>query len=434
MTKTHLALALVAALTAASPAAAGELVATDTFGLDAHGRLQWLAVGQSLDDDFRNDQRLYLFMKQARVRLNGRYEETKFDIQWAYGGEDIVAANPGVALSLLDFSFDVPLVAGTRLKVGQFRVPYGRERLTDSGTLNFADRSIQALGFNWNRDVGAAVHTVRGKFTGTAGVFTGGGRDVPQRYLPEIIGSPMLVARVGYNDGVDESAYEVAERGPRPGRATRAVYANALYVKDSLIGHSTVLNVRSTDKSLLVNANWNPFIAQAPLLRGTIWQAGGDAVIRKPVGATTVNAAVEVNYARFTNQYGRLDLKGGRVQVGAARGPVELNVRYAALYPDTAMANTFTVAGSATPQHSRLVESDKPMREITPSIAWAWRRNVTLVADLPVLLDMLVFKENRLGTYVASEQPDQTTVVKPGAGSVERQTVIEGRLLVQFTF
>src|SRR5688500_17002261 len=66
---------------------------TKSFDVGVHGRLQWLGVAQSVEDDFRNDERLFLFMKQARVRLEGRYEETTFDVQWAYGGEEAVTSN-----------------------------------------------------------------------------------------------------------------------------------------------------------------------------------------------------------------------------------------------------------------------------------------------------------------------------------------------------
>ena len=61
-------------------------------------------------------------------------------------------------------------------------------------------------------------------------------------------------------------------------------------------------------------------LAQAPLVQGTVWQAGGDAVVRTPLGRYTVNAEAEVNYGKFSNSYGSLALKGGRVQVGASRG------------------------------------------------------------------------------------------------------------------
>src|SRR5437773_3049244 len=148
MKRTFTVLGLLAMLGGvSSQARAANLVENDKFKLNANGRLQWLGVGQKLDDGFANHNRMYLFMKQARLRVNGQYEGVKFDVQWAYGGEDIVAASPGIALSLQDFSFDIPLPGSTWLKIGQFRVPYSRERITDSGTLNFGDRSIQNLGF-----------------------------------------------------------------------------------------------------------------------------------------------------------------------------------------------------------------------------------------------------------------------------------------------
>jgi hypothetical protein len=400
------------------------------FDVDVHGRLQWLGVAQSVEDDFRNDERLFLFMKQARVRLEGHYDETTFDVQWAYGGEEVVTSN--VSLSLLDFSFDTPMPLGTRLKVGQFRVPYGRERMTDSGTLSFADRSIQSLGFGWNRDVGVALHGARGPFTGVAGIFTGGGRDVPQRYLPETIGSPMFVARAGYNRGMDQDVFQLRSRDERPRKKAFAIYANGLYLKDTLIGHSTVLNVRASDKSLLINQNWNPFIARTPHKQGAVWQAGGDVAATAPIGPWMVTGEAEANYGAFSNEYGRLNIKGGRVQVGASRGPVDLNFRYAVLYPDARMANTFTPTGG-TPQNVRFITSDAPFREFTPSITYRYRSNVTVVADLRFLRDMLLVMENRLGTYVASEQPDQVTVIRPDTGFA-RGNVIDARLMLQFTF
>jgi hypothetical protein len=436
MKRTMMWVGLLAAVVLSGGAEAANVVTGDEFSLDARGRMQWLGVAQHLDDDVRNDGRLYLFMKQARLRFTGRYDDTKFDVHWAYGGEDVVAVNPGVALSLLDFSFDVPFILDTRVKIGQFRVPYGRERLTDAGTLNFGDRSIQSPGFHWNRDVGVALHTYRGKFAGAAGIFTGGGRSVPQRYLPEILGIPMVVARLGYNDGVDEDIFNVRARERQVDRTKKAVFVNALYLKDSLVGHSTVLNVRSTDKSLLINSNWNPFITRAPLSQGEVWQAGGDAVIRTPLAGGTLTAEAEANYARFENPHGALALKGGRVQVGLSKGAVEMNLRYARLYPDKRMANTYTPAGTTTPANTLLAPDGKPMQELTPSLTYHYRKNVAVVMDLPILIDMLVFKEGNLGGYVATEQPDQASVVKPGAfpGSVTRETVPEARLMIQFTF
>src|SRR2546425_11684489 len=120
----------VVALLGASVARAGEVVGNEKFTLNANGRLQWLAVGQKLDDPFRNDDRLYLFMKQARLRLNGKYQDVKFDLQLAYGGGELVGASPRGGPGLLGFSFDAPPPLKTPGKGGPLRVPYGREALT----------------------------------------------------------------------------------------------------------------------------------------------------------------------------------------------------------------------------------------------------------------------------------------------------------------
>jgi hypothetical protein len=247
------------------------------------------------------------------------------------------------------------------------------------------------------------------------------------------MGTPMLVARLGYDDGIDTDLFELSGRRPSADRFRKALFVNALYIKDSPIGHSTVLNVRSTDKSLLLSPAWNPYIAKSPLVPGTVVQAGGDAVVRAPLGAYTVSGEAEANYGRFENSYGEIVLKGGRVQLGVKRGPVEASLRYAVLYPDADMANTYTVTGQP-PQNSKLTGDNQPLREVTPSLVWQYRKNVAIVADLPILLDAIVFTENNLGVYVATSHPDQSSVVKPNFGSVGRQTVKQARLMFQLSF
>src|SRR6185503_21055472 len=268
--KTWLATLAVAAVTTAA-ASAANVVDKENVKLNVGGYLQAIGVAEHVPDQVRDENRLYLFLKQARIRFDGSVEKIPFEIMLATGGEDITP-NTNAALGLLDFNFDVPLGEDYDVKIGQFHVPYGRERLTDDSTMNFGDRSIENLGFAWNRDYGVALTTTRDNLTGTFAVMTGGGRDIPQRYLPEKLGSPMLVARFGYNDGIDRDIYHVTGRELAPDRAHKAAYLNVLYIEDSTIGHSTVVNVRATDKNLLVNGNYNPFIGRQPFSRGKIWQ------------------------------------------------------------------------------------------------------------------------------------------------------------------
>ena len=424
-----LALAVAALAIAPDAASAATLFQNDDVTVNMHAYAQGVAVAQNVPDDVRDKNRLYLFVKEARLRWDGTLYGATYDIMLAPGAEDITP-NTNSALGLLDFSFEAP-VMGFKLKLGQFLVPYSRERLTDDPTMNFADRSIENLGFSWNRDYGFALSNYSGKFAGTFAVMTGGGRDVPQRYLPEKLGFPLVAVRFGYNDGVDKDIYHVSARDTDPGRTKSALYFNALYTKDTQIGHSTVLNIRATDKNLLIDSNYNPFIAKTPFSLSTIWQAGADGVYRAPMGPVAFNAEGQVDYSHFDNKYGRLSLKGGRVQAGISKDKWEVNLRYAALFLDTRMA---FVSGTAF----QITNDKAPLQEITPSITYHYRPGIQLTLDAPYLIKMLVFKENTIGSYVMSEQPDQVTVIKPGTtagtGTDVRKNVPEARLMLQLGF
>ena len=428
--KTWLAMVVLAAATTAA-ASAVNVVDKENVKLNVGGYLQAIGVAEHVPDLVRDENRLYLFLKQARIRFDGSVENIPFEIMLATGGEDITP-NTNAALGLLDFNFDVPLGDDYDVKIGQFHVPYGRERLTDDSTMSFGERSIENMGFAWNRDYGVALTTTRDNLTGTFAVMTGGGRDIPQRYLPEKLGTPMFVTRFGYNDGIDKDVYHVTGRDTAPDRAHKAFYVNALYIKDSSIGHSTVVNVRATDKNLLINGNYNPFIAKAPFSLSTVWQAGADAAYRAPFAGGAINAEGQVDISHFDNDYGTLRLTGGRLQFGYSRGKVDAGLRLAALHLDSKMA---LVANGVANQ---IVREGGPLKEITPSLTYHLNRNVSIIADLPYLPDMLVFQENGIGSYVMSEQPDQVTVIKPGTGTgtgrVVRANVVEGRLMIQLGF
>lgn len=91
---------------------------------------------------------------------------------------------------------------------------------------------------------------------------------------------------------------------------------NALYTKDSLIGHSTVLNVKLADKSLLLDGDWNPYIGRAPLQQGTWWQAGADAAGRMPCRAVDLSGEAAFDFGQYSNTYGSVQMWGVRAQGG----------------------------------------------------------------------------------------------------------------------
>ena len=435
---------LVLAVAAPPAASAVDLVQSDNVTINMHAYLQTLGLVEDVPNSVphKDDIRAYLFLKEARLRWDGSIYGASFDIMLAPGAEDLTP-NTNSALGLLDFSFEMPVMqTGFKLKLGQFLVPYSRERLTDDPTMSFGDRSIENLGFAWNRDYGIALSRYDGKMAGTFAVMTGGGRDVPQRYLPEDFGFPMVVARFGYNDNIDKDIYHVSAQPaclggsnaclPSAKSGGKAAFLNGLFMKDTGIGHSTVLNVRASDKNLLIDPNYNPYIAKAPFSLASIYQVGGDAVYRVPVGSFLFNGEGQVDYSHFKNDYGQLALKGGRLQGGLIKDKWEVNLRYAILYLDKNMA--YALNGVNNP----IVTRNTPLQEVTPSISYQYRPGIQFVLDAPLLFNMLVFRENTIGSYVMSEQPDQVTIDHPGTtagtGRVTRNNVAEGRFMIQLGF
>ena len=258
---------------------------TDKYMLDIGGMGQLLGLGQVVDDPYTPNTRVYLFLPKATLRFDGSYSRFSFNLQVAMGGEDSVSGTSGIDFGLLDLAFNVPLTSDGRtyLKVGQFLVPYGREQLTDPGFEDFGDVSLEEIGFIVGRDVGLALVSKPGPFTIIGGVFTGGGRDVPpDHYLAPASGIPELVARAGIGD-LDDDPFYLRASNPHPDRLRYELSLSGLYTRDSTVGHSTILNVKSVDKSILIDSNWNPFIAKGGVgnfSQGDYWQAGADAAVR----------------------------------------------------------------------------------------------------------------------------------------------------------
>src|SRR5690349_15696925 len=77
------------------------VVSTDANQLDIYGRAQMMGIGEIVPDPVANHDRIYLFLNQARVGFEGRYEDLfKYDMQLDFGGESINGSNTN--MSLLD--------------------------------------------------------------------------------------------------------------------------------------------------------------------------------------------------------------------------------------------------------------------------------------------------------------------------------------------
>jgi len=442
------------------------LVSNDKLALDLWGRGQLLGVGEIVPETAHgaDHERVYEFLQEARMGFNGKYEDLfNYQIELSYGGENQnTLQSMAGGYDLMDFVADVPirpLGENTILKLGQFRVPYGREELTDEGYNDFANKSIAFDATNHGRDFGLAIMGTSdsGKWTGTLGTFPDGGRDIAPRYLPEELGVPELVFRAGYNDGVDKDIYHVMGTDRKLNRVTKAFFINGLFETDTRIGHSTALLSHSVDSNLLEDTSYNPYIQRSnnnvgtcsaqTCQRGMLWNVGGDAVYRRPLGdGQAYELMGEANWGGYQNAAGVLHIASALGQGDYQIGPWEISARYALLSMDSKAGYLSTTApGSApvlpVPGVAGLYDVNpgmgKPIHEITPSITYHFKgQAMKLVADMPIYLDCPVFIDHTDGTYVFADSTglNEDSVDTAAGNTSYRRAVVEGRMMFQFQF
>lgn len=401
--------------------------AADTLNLD--GTIQMLGVIEGIDDPYKDDGRLLLFMKQARLHMYGTAHEVEYELRLMFGPEEVPESN--TVMSLLDASANIPFIEDTfEVKLGQFKVPYGRERLLSSEAMFNTERSIHNLFFNIGRDVGIAAHTKAGLFTGAVGVFTGGGINRPQRYIPEDLQLPMFVARAGINSGMDKDVFSPIDVQRKMDEVSYAAYVNAMISGDSRVGHSSPTNIKKLDKPLTLNPDWNPYIGSYGE-KADLAQYGADVALQFPVATDmALLLQAEINYSTFENNKGKLNHSGGVASANLILSDWMIGVRYAVVDPDKDLAYTATDAD--TSEKTLYSITDKPIQEITPSIVYFLRKyNVKVVADIAFQMDAPVVIEKGNGVYNLMLQPDQ---VKYAAKAVELQDVYVAKMVVQYDF
>ncbi|NQU41474.1 MAG: hypothetical protein HQ523_16115 [Lentisphaerae bacterium] len=395
--------------------------------LNVNGRLQLLAALEGVHDhEWKDSGRLFLFLQQARVSLNGNLGATDYEIQWMMGGEEIPEGNS--VMSLLDAYANIPLIEDTlEVKAGQLKVPYGREKSQDSGTLFNADRSIHDNFFKIGRDVGGAIHTTEGIFTAAVGLFTGGGINIPERYIPENLELPMFVARVGVNNGLDKDVFTPFETPEDENDGIKfAAFLNGMFSGDSRVGHSTPLNVKYHDKSLMLNADYNPYI-KARDERAEVTQFGADAAVQLGLTDTCdLLLAGEVNVATFNNGVGDLKTSGGVASASLISGDWVFGIRYAVVNPDREMA----YKGEDGTLYQIF---PKAITEITPSVVYfVPDSHLKIVADFAWQMDVPVTLEPGHGVYNLMRTPGQAS--RAAKGGIELQDNYLASLMFQYDF
>lgn len=137
-------------------------------------------------DEEGEDASQLLNIRRARVLFGGHVfgKHNKFKAELAFSPNDeSVRAGTGPTLTpLLDWFAEFDYIKNANLRVGQYKVPFNRQRVISSGDLQLVDRSLAQSEFTLDRDIGMHVFSPdlggHGLFRYYAGAWMNEGRDV----------------------------------------------------------------------------------------------------------------------------------------------------------------------------------------------------------------------------------------------------------------
>lgn len=200
----------------------------DQFSLALRLRAQFL---YTLVDAPDADELMHGFqIRRARVLASGHVfgKHNRYKVELAMSPRDENVNSGGPTLTpLLDWYAEFDYVKDATLRVGQYKVPFNRQRVISSGDLQMVDRSLAQGEFTLDRDVGMHLYSpdVAGLnlFRYYAGVWINEGRDASEMHPLDM----MYIARVealpfGMFDDYREAD---VERMDKPGLSLGAAYA-----------------------------------------------------------------------------------------------------------------------------------------------------------------------------------------------------------------
>jgi phosphate-selective porin OprO and OprP len=134
-------------------------------GVPISGTAQPLDKGKSRDS-FR--------VRRAKMKLEGWFWKPEFTYEFQMNFADTASSLEDAQLTW-DFSKNKT----AQIKIGQYKVPFGRQELTSSGSQQFVDRSIVSAEFNRQRDIGVSLQglLMKGKLDYRVGAFNGNQRN-----------------------------------------------------------------------------------------------------------------------------------------------------------------------------------------------------------------------------------------------------------------
>lgn len=217
--------------------------------------------GYDLEASSYDDPRQNLTLRRARIVFAGHMwgEKTQYKVELAVapadlGMEKLAGNNPPISngdnyLSrspLLDWYLQFSQIRDLNLRIGQYKVPYSRERVVSSGDLQFVDRTLLNQEFNLDRDIGFDVRSKdlfgwRNRLRFYLGIFNGDGHS---QYELNDFGL-MYLARAEFLPLGKFDDYTQGDLGRtrRPGISIGAAYARI----ENAVGSRGILGSRPRD-------------------------------------------------------------------------------------------------------------------------------------------------------------------------------------------
>ena len=132
------------------------------FSVTTRFRVQIL---HQVDLEDESDATQQFMLRRARVQFGGHFfgEDNRYKLQLAISPRDLgirdnFTGRPSQS-PLLDYYLEFRQLRDLTLRIGQYKVPHNRQRVTSSGNLQMVDRSIVNSEFNLDRDLGFDIRS-----------------------------------------------------------------------------------------------------------------------------------------------------------------------------------------------------------------------------------------------------------------------------------
>jgi hypothetical protein len=219
---------------------AGVESADGSFGMNLRARAQVRSTVVVPEEDDR-DPSADFQIRRMRLSLDahGWDKLVSLRVQLAFATPDL---DPVAPSALRDAFVTLAPLRDLKIRAGQMKVPYGRQRVVSSGNLQMVDRSLVTAELNLDRDVGVTLFSddlggLKGLLGYQVGVFGGDGRNRVSGGYGLLYAGRIAIRPVGGERGDDLDEVDFGKDKPRLQLAVSGAFNHQTDRERSTIGH-----------------------------------------------------------------------------------------------------------------------------------------------------------------------------------------------------